>query len=194
MLKIGITGGIGSGKTTACKLFELLGIPVYYSDDASKELLRSNAAVKARVLDVFGNSLLDQQGAVDRKTLAAIVFNDKTELDKLNAIMHPAVALDFEHWIKKQTAPYVLKEAAILFESGAYQKVDSVITVAAPLELKIQRIIKRDGLPKEDVLVRIQNQLSDDEKIKRSEFVIYNDDQQLLIPQVLKIHSQLLNK
>jgi len=194
MLKIGITGGIGSGKTTACKLFELLGIPVYYSDDASKELLRSNAAVKARVLDVFGNSLLDQQGAVDRKTLAAIVFNDKTELDKLNAIMHPAVALDFEHWIKKQAAPYILKEAAILFESGAYQKVDSVITIAAPLELKIQRTIKRDGLPKEDVLVRIQNQLSDDEKIKRSEFVIYNDDQQLLIPQVLKIHSQLLNK
>jgi len=194
MLKIGITGGIGSGKTTACKLFELLGIPVYYSDDASKELLRSNAAVKARVLDVFGNSLLDQQGAVDRKTLAAIVFNDTTELDKLNAIMHPAVALDFEHWIKKQAAPYILKEAAILFESGAYQKVDSVITIAAPLELKIQRTIKRDGLPKEDVLVRIQNQLSDDEKIKRSEFVIYNDDQQLLIPQVLKIHSQLLNK
>jgi len=194
MLKIGITGGIGSGKTTACKLFELLGIPVYYSDDASKELLRSNAAVKARVLDVFGNSLLDQQGAVDRKTLAAIVFNDTTELDKLDAIMHPAVALDFEHWIKKQAAPYILKEAAILFESGAYQKVDSVITIAAPLELKIQRTIKRDGLPKEDVLVRIQNQLSDDEKIKRSEFVIYNDDQQLLIPQVLKIHSQLLNK
>lgn len=194
MLKIGITGGIGGGKTTSCKLFELLGIPVYYSDDASKELLQSNAVVKAHVLDVFGNSILDQQGAVDRKTLAAIVFNDKTELDKLNAIMHPAVALHFEHWIKKQTAPYILKEAAILFESGAYQKVDSVITVVAPLELKINRTIKRDGLLEEDILVRIQNQLSDDEKIKRSEFVIYNDEQQLLIPQILKIHSLILNK
>jgi dephospho-CoA kinase len=194
MLKIGITGGIGSGKTTVCKFFELLGIPVYYADDASKELLRSNAAVKTHVLNVFGKSILDQHGAVDRKTLAAIVFNNKTELDKLNAIMHPAVALHFEDWIKKKAAPYILKEAAILFESGAYQKVDSVITVAAPLELKISRTIKRDGVPKEDILARIENQTSDDEKIKRSEFVIYNDEQQLLIPQVLRIHSQLVNK
>jgi dephospho-CoA kinase len=194
MLKIGITGGIGSGKTTVCRLFEIMGVPVYYSDEASKELLRSDAEVKALVINAFGDTILDQHGAVDRKKLAAIVFNNKFELDKLNAILHPAVAMHFDNWLSKQTSAYILKEAAILFESGAYKNLDQVIVVVAPLELKISRSIKRDGVSKEAILARIQNQLNDEEKIKRSGFVIYNDEVQLLMPQVLMIHQQLVNK
>ncbi len=194
MLKIGITGGIGSGKTTVCRLFEIMGVPVYYSDEVSKELLRSDAEVKAFVINAFGDTIIDQHGAVDRKKLAAIVFNNKFELDKLNAILHPAVALHFVNWLTKQTSDYILKETAILFESGAYKNLDQVIAVVAPLELKISRSIKRDGVSKDAILARIQNQLNDEEKIKRSSFVIYNDEAQLLMPQVLMIHQQLVNK
>ena len=194
MLKIGITGGIGSGKTTVCRLFEIMGVPVYYSDEVSKELLRSDAEVKAFVINAFGDTIIDQHGAVDRKKLAAIVFNNKFELDKLNAILHPAVALHFFNWLTKQTSDYILKETAILFESGAYKNLDQVIAVVAPLELKISRSIKRDGVSKDAILARIQNQLNDEEKIKRSSFVIYNDEAQLLMPQVLMIHQQLVNK
>ncbi len=194
MLKIGITGGIGNGKTTVCRLFELFGIPVYYADDEAKKILNSDNKVKESVLKIFGNSILSAEGIIDRKKLAGLVFNKKEELDKLNAIIHPAVGLHFDNWVNQQKAPYCIKEAAILFESGAYKQVDKIITVLAPLELKIMRSIKRDGITKEEVMVRIQNQLSDEEKVKRSDFVIVNDEQQLLIPQVLKLHTQLLNK
>ena len=194
MLKLGITGGIGSGKTTVCKLFELLGIPVYYSDEESKKLLAENMAVKEQVVALFGNSILDEEKNIDRKKLASLVFNNKEQLEKLNAILHPAVGIHFEQWLKKQNAPYILKEAAILFESGAYKQVDKVITVVAPLDLKIQRTIKRDGATKEAILSRMQLQLNDEEKVKRSDFVIQNDEQTLLIPQVLDVHKALINK
>lgn len=194
MLKLGITGGIGSGKTTVCKLFELLGVPVYYSDDESKKLLNEDKNVKQKVVDVFGKSILDNTGLIDRKKLAAIVFNNKVELEKLNGILHPAVGLHFENWLKKQNTPYILKEAAILFESGAFKQVDKVLTIVAPLELKIQRILKRDDVSKEEVERRMQLQMTDEEKIKHSDFVINNNEQELLIPQVLKLHKQLVNK
>lgn len=194
MLKIGVTGGIGSGKTTVCKLFELLGIPVYYADIESKKLLDTDMLVKERILKVFGNAVLGNSGLVNRKKLAEIVFNNKAELEKLNAILHPAVGLHLEEWMKKQTAPYVIKEAAILFESGSYKQVDKIITVVAPLELKIGRTMKRDNLSKEEVTQRIQHQMPDDEKIKKSDFVIVNDEQQLLIPQVIALHNQFSNQ
>jgi len=194
MLKLGITGGIGSGKTTVCKLFELLGIPVYYSDEESKKLLAENGAVKEQVVALFGNSILDEEKNIDRKKLASLVFNNKEQLEKLNAILHPAVGIHFEQWLKKQNAPYILKEAAILFESGANKQVDKVITVVAPLDLKIQRTMKRDGATKEAILSRMQLQLNDEEKVKRSDFVIQNDEQNLLIPQVLDVHKALINK
>lgn len=194
MLKLGITGGIGSGKTTVCKLFELLGIPVYYSDEESKKLLRDDVAVKEQVVSLLGNTILDAEKNIDRKKLASIVFNNKEQLEKLNAILHPAVGIHFERWLKKQKTPYVLKEAAILFESGAYKQVDKVITVVAPLDLKIQRTMKRDGATKEAILSRMELQLPDEEKIKRSDFVIQNDEQTLLIPQVLGVHAKLINK
>lgn len=194
MIKLGITGGIGSGKTTVCRLFELLGIPVYYADEESKKLLDENKEVKKQVLGIFGESILNDAGTIDRKKLAGIVFNNKGLLDKLNAITHPAVGAHFELWLKKQKSPYILKEAAILFESGAYKQVDKVLTVTAPVELKIQRTIKRDGVSKEQVEARISLQMSDEEKIKRSDFVIRNNEQELLIPQVLELHKQLVDK
>ncbi len=194
MLKLGITGGIGSGKTTVCRLFELLGIPVYYADDESKKLLEEDQLVKEQVIKTFSDSILNDLGTIDRKKLAAIVFNNKEQLEKLNAILHPAVGQHFENWLKKQNAVYILKEAAILFESGAYKQVDKVLTVVAPLELKIQRTMKRDGVSREVVEKRIELQMSDEEKIKRSDFVITNNEQELLIPQVLSLHKQLINK
>ena len=194
MLKIGITGGIGSGKTTVSRVFELLGIPVYYADDESKKILNSDKTAKESVIKVFGDSILNKDGQIDRKKLAGLVFNKKEELDKLNAILHPAVGKHFDKWAKEQNAPYCLKEAAILFESGAYKQVDRVVAVVAPLELKINRTIKRDGITKEEVLARINNQLSDEEKVKRADFIVQNDELQLLIPQVLKLHRQILDK
>ena len=194
MLKLGITGGIGSGKTTVCRLFELLGIPVYYADEESKKLLDADKQVKEQVVKVFGDSILNDAGIIDRKKLAEIVFNNKEQLEKLNTILHPAVGLHFENWQKKQTSPYILKEAAILFESGAFKQVDKVLTIITPLELKIQRTIKRDGISREEVINRMQHQMNDEEKVKRSDFVIKNDEQELLIPQVLDLHNQLVNK
>ncbi len=192
MLKIGITGGIGSGKSTVCKMFEIIGIPVFYADTESKKILYGDENIKQKILTAFGNSILDDAGLIDRKKLATIVFNNKAELENLNNILHPAVALHFENWVKQQNSAYVLKEAAILFESGAYKQVDNVIAIVAPLELKIKRTIGRDAITVEEVLARMKNQLTDEEKIKRSDFVIYNDEQQLLIPQVLKVHSLLI--
>lgn len=194
MLKIGITGGIGSGKTTVCRVFELLGVPIYYADDESKIILNSDKEAKESVAKLFGNSILNADGTIDRKKLAALVFNKKEELDKLNAILHPAVGKHFDNWVNEQTAPYCIKEAAILFESGAYKQVDKVIAVVAPLELKIDRTLKRDGITKEEVLARIKNQMPDEEKVKKADFVIQNDELQLLIPQVLKLHRQILHK
>lgn len=191
MLKIGITGGIGSGKTTVCKIFELLGVPVYYADDEAKKLLDSDLAVKEAVVNGLGAEVLDNN-QIDRKKLASLVFNNPANLALLNSIVHPAVGTHFENWLNHHSGSgYILKEAAILFESGAYKGVDKVITVVAPLELKIERVVKRDKTTREQVEQRINNQLSDDEKIKRSQFVVYNDEQNLLIPQIIRIHQQL---
>ena len=192
MIKIGITGGIGSGKTTVCKIFELLDIPVYYADDEAKHLLDSDNKVKLSIVNTFGNEVLNDKGKIDKKKLASFVFNNKEKLEKLNSIVHPAVRAHFENWLKQYSSQkYILKEAAILFESGVYKLVDKVITVTAPLELKINRTMQRDKITREQVELRISNQISDEEKIERSQFVIHNDEQQLLIPQILHIHDQL---
>lgn len=192
MLKVGITGGIGSGKSSACKVFELLGIPVYNADIEAKKLLDFNAEVKQRVINEFGKEVINKDGFVDRQKLATLVFNDKDKLKKLNNIIHPAVAKHFEGWSNAhQTFPYILKEAAILFESAADKGTDKIISVVAPIELKIKRTMNRDNISEDLVKQRMNNQISDEEKIKRSDFVIYNDEQQLLIPQIIRIHEQL---
>jgi dephospho-CoA kinase len=190
MLKIGITGGIGSGKTTVCRIFELLGISIYYADEASKKLLVTDPEIKKEIVAVFGEEVLDDQQFISRKKVAARVFGNESELKKLNAIMHPAVALHFESWLKDQAGkPYILKEAAILFESGAYKQMDKIITVSAPEELRIARVLNRDVVTKEEVQRRISAQLSEEERIKRSDYVIVNDEEQLVIPQVMKLHQ-----
>jgi len=191
MIKVGITGGIGSGKTTVCKLFELLGIAVYYSDDEAKKILDYDSTVKSELLNLFGASILNEFEQIDRKKIATIVFSDTTKLASLNAIVHPAVAKHFDEWCKKQSSPYILKEAAILFESGAYKQVDKSIIVTAPIELKLLRVIARDKTTEEEVLKRMSNQLPDEEKIKLSDFVIRNDEENLLIPQVLLVNKLL---
>lgn len=194
MLKIGITGGIGSGKTTVCKIFELFDVPVYYADDASKELLLHDPFIKSKILTVFGEGVLGEDQFISRKKMAERVFENEKELNKLNEIMHPAVAKHFDNWLKKQKAfPYILKEAAIMFESNAYLQVDKVITVTAPVDIRVKRVMKRDGTKKEDILKRMNAQLSDEEKVKRSQFVIVNDNQKLVIPQVLALHSVFKN-
>lgn len=192
MFKVGITGGIGVGKTTVCKVFELLGIPIYYSDDAAKIVLETQD-VKTKIIQAFSNDVLASDGALDKKKLATIVFTDKAKLTVLNSIVHPAVDTHFKQWVSAHTnAPYIIKEAAILFESGASLAMDKVITVSAPLELKIQRAMMRDTATHEQIEERIKNQMSDDEKIKRADFVIYNDNQQLVIPQVITTHEAIL--
>lgn len=193
MIKVGITGGIGSGKTTVCKLFELLGVPVYYSDTEAKKLLDGDEVVKQQIVDLFGHDVIDESGKVDRKKMAALVFNNKERLEQLNAVVHPAVGLHFDAWCKKQVAIFVLKEAAILFESGAHKQVDKVIVVSAPLDLKVERVMKRDKVAKEEVLKRIKNQMADEEKMKLADHVIYNDEKELLIPQVIRVYQQLIN-
>jgi len=193
MIKVGITGGIGSGKTTVCKIFELLGVPVYYADDEAKKFLDSNDEVKTGILKFFGSEVLNPEGEIDKKKLASLVFNNKEQLEKLNSIVHPAVRVNFEKWLKQHSSKkYILEEAAILFESGAYKLMDKVIVVIAPIDLKLNRAMKRDKISKEEVEQRISNQISDEEKIKRSQFVIHNDEKQLMIPQILNIHEQLM--
>ena len=195
MLKIGITGGIGSGKTTVCRVFEILGVPVYYADDESKKILDNNKEVKEKILKKFGNELLTEKGVIDKQKLAALVFQDKQKLQELNAIVHPAVGIHFENWVEQnQSHTYILKEAAILFEIGAYKQVDKVLTVVAPTELKIKRAMQRQNITREQVIERINNQMSDEEKINRSQFVIHNDDEHMLIPQIIAVHQQLIDE
>ena len=193
MLKIGLTGGIGSGKTTVSKIFGALGIPVFYSDIEAAILTR-DAAVKKKICIVFGNNILDKYGRIDRKLLAKQVFSDSKKLEKLNSIIHPALAKIFEGWVKKNnTHPYILKEAAILFESGSHKKLDFIITVTSPIQMRIERVIKRENISKKQVEERMKHQMSDKEKIKLSDFVIINNEDKMLIPQVLEIHKKLLS-
>lgn len=192
MLKIGITGGIGSGKTTVCKVFQLLGIPLYNADIEAKKLLNFDKEVNNQIIKTFGKTIVNDNNQIDRVKLGSIVFNNKEKLEKLNKIVHPAVAKHFSNWLDiNKEHQYILKEAAILFESNAYKAVDKVITVIAPLELRIKRSIDRDKTNRETVEQRIKNQMSDEEKIKLSDYIIHNNESELLIPQIIELHQQL---
>ena len=194
MFKVGITGNIGSGKTTVCKIFEVLGIPVFYADDAAKEVMVTDAELIAGIKQTFGNEAYFEDGELNRKYIAGIVFNDKEELAKLNALVHPAVFRAFDKWVLLQkSAPYVLKEAAILFESGSYKKCDRTIMVTAPLDLRIKRVTTRDGITADEVKSRNDRQFTEEKKLAMADDVIINDDTQLVIPQVLKLHELYLS-
>lgn len=194
MIKVGVTGGIGSGKTMVCSIFKHLGIPIYNADEEAKKLIHSNQAIKDFIRSRFGNDLFVQD-KLDRKKLAAIVFNDPVALNDLNAVVHPTVRNDFELWLKAVSkAPYIIKEAAILFESGADKGLDKIITVTAPEELRIERVIKRDRATSNEVKKRMSLQSSDEYKIKKSDFILINDGNGLILPQILTIHQQLLDQ
>ena len=193
MLKIGITGGIGSGKTTVCKVFQLQQIPVFYADSQAKIIMQTDQQLINSIKAAFGSDVYSAEGILNRSRLAAIVFSDEEKLKKLNSLVHPAVFRAFDKWVEQQNAPYVMKEAALLFESNSYKDCDYIILVKAPQHLKIARIIERDAVPESDVLKRMNKQLSDEEKELRSDFIIYNDEQQMLIPQVLALHEKFLN-
>ncbi len=191
MIRVGLTGGIGSGKTTVAKVFETLGIPVYSADDAAKRLLNTNAELKAAVISHFGEAAY-VNGELDRKYLASIVFSNKEKLDQLNALTHPITLKDAEAWMQQQTAPYAIKEAAILFESGAAEHLDYVIGVYAPQHIRIKRVMDRDGLSTDEVVKRISRQIDEEMKMKLCDFVITNNDQQLVVPQVIALHEKLI--
>ena len=191
MLKIGITGGIGSGKTTVAKVFEVLGIPVYYADDGAKRLMNEDEELKEKIKQQFGDEVY-KNGKLDKKYLADIVFTSPEKLNQLNTLVHPATLKDAERWMKEQTAAYCIKEAALIFESGAHDYLDYVIGVTAPAPLRILRTMHRDGVTKEEVIARMDKQLDETIKIKLCGFVINNDEQEMLLPQILDLHKKLL--
>jgi len=195
MLKIGITGGIGSGKTTVCRVFETLGIPVFYADTAAKEIMANDLDLVKGIKETFGEGSYTG-GVLNNKYLADIVFNNPGELAKLNALVHPAVFRGFDVWLSQVPSyvPYILKEAALLFESGSYKACDYSLLVTAPLQTKLDRVVKRDGVDEVQVKVRMDKQLSDEEKIKMADFFIRNDETQSLILQVYDLHRQILSK
>lgn len=188
MLKIGLTGGIGSGKSTVAKIFETLGIPVYYADAEAKRLMNSSETLKKVIRQNFGEATYEND-QLNRKYLAGIVFNNPEKLELLNALIHPVTINDAEQWMQQQSAPYSIKEAALLFESGAAENLDFIVGVYAPQALRIKRVMKRDGLTTDEIMKRINRQVNEEMKMKLCDFVITNDEQELLIPQVLKLHQ-----
>lgn len=191
MKLIGITGGIGSGKSTIAKVFMSIGYPVYNSDTRAKELINSNEELINSIKLSFGDDLYNSQG-LDRKKMASIVFNNPEKLELLNSIIHPAVGKDFEKWIDLQNTSFILKEAAILFETGIYKSLHKTILVSAPQETRIERVIKRDNTNREEVLSRMNNQWSEEKKTELADYVIDNSGNKLVIPQVLEIIKQIL--
>ena len=189
MLKIGITGGMGSGKSTVAKVFETLGIPVYYADDAAKRILNENEELREQIINHFGQDTYNENG-LNRSYLASIVFNDREKLDLLNSLTHPLTIADANAWFEKQKAPYAIKEAALLFESGAAEGIDYIIGVDAPRAIRIKRIMQRDQLSAIEIEKRLAKQLQDEIKMKLCDFVIKNDERQLVIPQVLALDKK----
>jgi dephospho-CoA kinase len=193
MLKIGLTGGIGSGKTTVAKVFEVLGIPVYYADDAAKQLMNTNKELQQQLIARFGTETYTN-GELNRKHLASLVFGNKEQTELLNSIVHPVTIADAEQWFARQQSPYVVKEAALLFESGAASGLDFVIGVTAPETIRIKRVMDRDGLSAEEIKKRMSNQLDDSMKMRLCDFVIQNNEQEMILPQVLQLHNQFLTR
>ncbi|MFI5153739.1 MAG: dephospho-CoA kinase [Chitinophagales bacterium] len=191
MLKIGLTGGIGSGKSTIARIFEVLGIPCYYADEAAKKLMNEDDDLRKQLILHFGNQAY--RGAeLNRAYIAGMVFNDKEKLELLNSLVHPATIRDAGQWMDRQHSPYAIKEAALIFETGSEQWLDKIIGIYAPESLRIQRTMARDQISREDVFDRMKNQMDEEKKMKLCDFVIHNDEQQPVIPQVIELHRQLI--
>jgi dephospho-CoA kinase len=195
MLKVGLTGGIGSGKTVVCKVFEALHVPVYNADLAARNLLHNSKGLAEKVIVHFGPSICQKNGDIDRSRLGEVVFKDASSLAALNAILHPAVNEDFSLWLgDKAGHDYIIKEAAILFESGSYKDMDCIISVYAGLDVRKQRVVERDGLTPDQFMLRESNQMEEEVKCKKADYVIDNQGAQPILPQVLKIHEGFISE
>ena len=191
VLKIGLTGGIGSGKSIMAKIFSILGIPVFYADVAARNVMHEDAVLKQKIKQTFGDAAYEND-VLNRKYIADIVFNDPFKLEQLNTIVHPATIAAAQQWMLQQTTPYAIKEAALFFESGSAEGLDYIVGVYAPQHLRIQRVMQRDNVTREDVLTRMSKQINEEMKMRLCDFVIINDEQTLVIPQVLKLHEKFL--
>ena len=190
-LKIGLTGGIGSGKSTVAKIFSTIGIPVFYADIAARNVMHEDAALKQKIKETFGDAAYENN-MLNRKYIADIVFNDPFKLEQLNAMVHPATIAAAQRWMLQQTTPYVIKEAALFFEAGSTEGLDYIIGVYAPQHLRVQRVMQRDNVTREEVLLRMSKQINEEMKMRLCDFVIVNDEQTMVIPQVLKLHEKFI--
>jgi dephospho-CoA kinase len=190
-MKLGITGGIGSGKTSVCRVFNVLGIPVFSADYEAQKIMNEDREIKKGINGIAGKNIYPD-GKLDRMELASLIFNDPVSLKKVNALVHPVVFDHFIQWAEKQTAPYVIMEAAILFESGGSKLVDRIATIVAPVEERISRVTLRNKLTREQVMDRIKNQMTDEARIEKSDYVINNSENEMIIPVILKINEDIL--
>ncbi len=191
MLKIGLTGGIGSGKSTVAAIFEKLGIPVYYADLEARRLMNEDAGLRLSIISLFGREAYNG-GVLNRKYISSVVFDNKQKLASLNALVHPVTIRNSEEWIGAQSSPYIVREAALIFESGVNKSLDHVIGVSAPEELRVRRVMARDVTNPEAVRSRIRNQMDEAEKMRLCDFVIVNDETRLVLPQVLVLHEKFI--
>lgn len=196
-MQVGITGGIGAGKSIVCKIFNTLGIPVYHADSRAKQLMEESTSLQKQIKIAFGKNSFHQTGKLNRRYLAELVFSDPVKVQELNKLVHPEVAKDYTKWVDnhENKFPYILKEAALLIESGSYKQLDYLVTVLAPVELRITRVLARDThRERRQVELIISRQLSDEQRINESDMALYNDEKQPLIPQVLDLHERLLGQ
>jgi len=192
IFRLGVTGGIGSGKSTVCKTFNVLGIPVFSADEEGRIITDSDPELRDSLNELIGEDMF-ASGQLDREKLASLIFNDSELLSRVNMLVHPRVLNKYNDWCSRQTSDYIIFEAAILFEAGAEQKVDMTLAVTAPLEERVKRVMERNKMSREQVMERVNNQISDDEIIRRSDFHINNADNEMIIPRVLDIHQKILN-
>lgn len=192
-LKVGLTGGIGSGKSTVASLFELIGIPVFYADRAAKQLLIDDPDVKKEIIRLMGEQAYTEEGP-NKKVIAHAIFNNPNLRDSINRLIHPKTIVKAQQWMLEQHTPYAIKEAALIFESGSENELDYVIGVRCPEQLRIQRIHQRDQTPISDIIRKIQSQLPEEEKLQRCDLIIENNEKDMLIPQVLAAHQWLIER
>lgn len=192
---VGVTGGIGSGKSTVCQVFSILGIPIYSADERAKWLMTNDSGLKKELVSKFGESSYLPDGTLNRAFLAETVFSDPEKVATINSLVHPAVGRDFAQWAEAQKSPYVIKEAALLFETGSADQLDVVINVSSPLKIRMARVLLRDPHRSEEQVNHIINQqMPDEEKNEKADFVIKNSENKMVIPQVLEIHQLLCAK
>lgn len=190
-IKLGITGGIGSGKTTVCRVFSVMGIPVFSADEEARKIQDNDHEVREMINSAVGKDLY-KSGTLDRPELARLIFSNRELLEKINSIVHPVVFSYFREWVNHQNAPYSVMEAAVLFESGAYRMMDRILTVITPIEERIQRLLKGNKLTREQIDERINNQIDDSTRLEKSDYVIFNSENDMIIPAVLAIHKELV--